>query len=43
MLSELGKYSASFVLVTQSLSKLDAIDRALRPTISRVSAAKRFQ
>ena len=33
MLSELGKYGASFVLVTQSLSKLDAIDRALRPTI----------
>lgn len=33
MLSELGKYGASFVLVTQSLSKLDAIDDALRPTI----------
>jgi hypothetical protein len=33
MLSELAKYGASFVLVTQSLSKLDAIDRALRPTI----------
>lgn len=33
MLSELTKYGASFVLVTQSLSKLDAIDRALRPTI----------
>lgn len=33
MLSELGKYGASFVLVTQSLAKLDAIDDALRPTI----------
>jgi hypothetical protein len=33
MLSELGKYGASFVLVTQSLAKLDAIDRALRPTV----------
>jgi hypothetical protein len=33
MMSELGKYGASFVLVTQSLSKLDAIDRELRPTI----------
>jgi len=33
MLGELAKYGASFVLVTQSLSKLDAIDRALRPTI----------
>lgn len=33
MLSELGKYGASFVLVTQSLAKLDAIDRALKPTI----------
>ncbi|MPZ99100.1 MAG: TraM recognition domain-containing protein [Dehalococcoidia bacterium] len=33
MLSELGKYGASFVLVTQSLSKLDAIDRELVPTI----------
>jgi hypothetical protein len=33
MLSELSKYGASFVLVTQSLAKLDAIDRALRPTI----------
>jgi hypothetical protein len=33
MLSELAKYGASFVLVTQSLAKLDAIDRALRPTI----------
>jgi hypothetical protein len=33
MLSELAKYGASFVLVTQSLSKLDAIHRSLRPTI----------
>jgi hypothetical protein len=33
MLSELGKYGASFVLVTQSLSKLDAIDRNLKPTV----------
>lgn len=33
MLSELGKYGASFVLVTQSLAKLDAIDEALRPTL----------
>ncbi len=33
MMSELGKYGASFVLVTQSLAKLDAIDDALRPTI----------
>ncbi|MDI6857187.1 MAG: TraM recognition domain-containing protein [Dehalococcoidia bacterium] len=33
MLSELGKYGASFVLVTQSLSKLDAIDESLRPTV----------
>ncbi|MBA4181325.1 MAG: hypothetical protein C0506_12110 [Anaerolinea sp.] len=33
MMSELGKYGASFVLVTQSLAKLDAIDSALRPTI----------
>ncbi|MFN8507586.1 MAG: type IV secretory system conjugative DNA transfer family protein, partial [Dehalococcoidia bacterium] len=33
MMSELGKYGASFVLVTQSLAKLDAIDRELRPTI----------
>ncbi len=33
MLSELGKYGASFVLVTQSLAKLDAIDRHLAPTI----------
>jgi len=33
MLSELGKYGASFTLVTQSLSKLDAIERQLIPTI----------
>ncbi|MBI2765402.1 MAG: TraM recognition domain-containing protein [Chloroflexi bacterium] len=33
MMSELGKYGASFVLVTQSLAKLDAIDAALRPTV----------
>ncbi len=33
MLSELGKYGASVVLVTQSLAKLDALDRQLRPTI----------
>ncbi|HWO72215.1 MAG TPA: type IV secretory system conjugative DNA transfer family protein, partial [Dehalococcoidia bacterium] len=33
MLSELGKYGASFVLVAQSLAKLDAIDDALRPTV----------
>ena len=33
MLSELGKYGASFVLVTQSLAKLDAIDRNLAPAI----------
>jgi len=33
MLSELGKYGASFTLVTQSLAKLDAIDRQLVPTI----------
>ena len=33
MLSELSKYGASFVLVAQSLAKLDAIDDALRPTV----------
>jgi len=33
MLSELGKYGASFTLVTQALSKLDTIDRDLLPTI----------
>jgi hypothetical protein len=32
-MSELGKYGASFVLVTQSLARLDAIDRELRPTV----------
>ena len=44
MLSELGKYGASFVLVTQSLAKLDAIDEALRPTIfSNVDGLTVFQ
>lgn len=44
MLSELGKYGASFVLVTQSLAKLDAIDRQLRPTIlANVDALTVFQ
>lgn len=33
MLGELNKYGASFMLVTQSLARLDAIDRQLRPTI----------
>ncbi len=33
MLSELGKYGAHFVLVTQSLAKLDDVDRNLVPTI----------
>ncbi|MCZ2109415.1 MAG: type IV secretory system conjugative DNA transfer family protein [Dehalococcoidia bacterium] len=33
MMSELGKYGAAFVLVTQSLAKLDAIDTELRPTV----------
>ena len=33
MLSELVKYGASFVLVTQGLAKLDAVDRSLVPTI----------
>ncbi len=33
MLSELVKYGASFVLVAQGLSKLDAIDRQLAPAI----------
>ncbi|MCA9851837.1 MAG: type IV secretion system DNA-binding domain-containing protein, partial [Dehalococcoidia bacterium] len=32
-LSELGKYGASYTLVTQSLAKLDAVDRDLAPTI----------
>lgn len=44
MLSELGKYGASFTLVTQSLSKLDAIDRELVPTIlSNSDALTTFQ
>jgi hypothetical protein len=44
MLSELGKYGASFVLVTQSLAKLDAIDEALRPTVfSNVDGLTVFQ
>ena len=44
MLSELGKYGASFVLVTQSLAKLDAIDEALRTTIfSNVDGLTVFQ
>jgi len=44
MLSELGKYGASFVLVTQSLAKLDAIDRQLRPTIlANIDALTVFQ
>jgi hypothetical protein len=33
MLSEYGKYGLAVVLVTQSLAKLDAIDRHLRPTV----------
>jgi len=33
MLGELGKYGASFMLITQSLARLDAIDRQLRPTV----------
>ncbi len=44
MLSELGKYGASFVLVTQSLAKLDALDEALRPTVfSNVDGLTVFQ
>jgi hypothetical protein len=44
MLSELGKYGASFVLVTQSLAKLDALDRQLRPTIlANIDALTVFQ
>jgi len=44
MLSELGKYGASFTLVTQSLSKLDSIDRELVPTIlSNSDALTTFQ
>src|SRR5690606_31632043 len=43
-LSELGKYGASFTLVTQSLSKLDSIDRELVPTIlSNSDALTAFQ
>ena len=33
MLSELGKYGASFVLATQSLDKLDDLSRTLRSTL----------
>lgn len=33
MLSELRKYGASFALATQALTHLDALDRALRPTV----------
>ncbi|MDE2780251.1 MAG: type IV secretion system DNA-binding domain-containing protein [Chloroflexota bacterium] len=33
MLSELGKYGASFILATQSLAKLDDISRTLQDTI----------
>ena len=33
MLSELGKYGASFVLATQSLAKLDDLSRTTRDTI----------
>ena len=33
MLSELGKYGASFVLATQSLDKLDDLSRTLRTTL----------
>jgi hypothetical protein len=33
MLSELGKYGMSVTLITQSLARLDAIDRQLRPTV----------
>ena len=44
MLSELGKYGASFVLVTQSLAKLDAIHETLRPTVfSNVDGLTVFQ
>ncbi len=44
MLSELAKYGASFVLVTQSLAQLESIDRALRPTIlSNVDGLTVFQ
>jgi hypothetical protein len=44
MLSELGKYGLSVVLVTQSLARLDAIDRHLRPTIlANIDALTVFQ
>ena len=33
MLSELGKFGASFVLATQSLAKLDDLSRTMRDTI----------
>ena len=33
MLSELGKFGASFVLATQSLAKLDGLSRTMRDTI----------
>ena len=33
MLSELGKYGASFILATQSLSKLDDLSRTMQDTI----------
>ena len=33
MLSELGKYGASFILATQSLAKLDDLSRTMRDTI----------
>ena len=33
MLSELGKYGASFVLATQSLAKLDDLSRTMRDTL----------
>lgn len=44
MLSELAKFGAAFTLVTQSLAKLDAIDRQLLPTIlSNADALTAFQ
>jgi hypothetical protein len=44
ILSELGKYGASVVLVTQALAKLDAIDRQLRPTVfANIDALTVFQ
>ena len=33
MLSELGKFGASFILATQSLSKLDDLSRTMRDTL----------